>query len=296
MRISIFLNRLHHAFGQHLAAYVDLGRMIDEAGIYSLHLGDHLVMGGTLDRYPYGTFPVERDAPWMEPLTTLAAISSVSKSVRLSTGVVIAPLRAAILFAKTIATLDVLSQGRVEIGVGTGWQAQEYAAAGIPWAKRHQILDDTVRACRLLWTGETVSFCSSSVSFKEVIARPAPFQIRIPILFGLSATTVNATRIAMLGDGWCPVGLTPEEMRGGIEKIRSAFVQAGRNSDILQVRAALPPVFDDRGMINVKRTMADAPRWLDAGATTIAIGPPVQLQNSDAYRRFVNEVAQYVGV
>jgi probable F420-dependent oxidoreductase len=296
MKISIFLNRLHQAFGQHLAAYVEVARMIDEAGLYSVHLGDHLVMGEALHRYPYGTFPVEREAAWMEPLTTLAAISSATKTLRLSTGIVIVPLRTAILFAKTVATLDVLSGGRVELGVGTGWQAEEYAAAGVPWKQRNQILDDAIRASRLLWTGEPVSFASPSVSFEKAIARPTPMQQRIPILFGVSGTASNAKRIAELGDGWCPVGLTAEQMSAGVQELRSAFNQAGRNARSLQVRAALPPVFGHRGLINVKRTMADAARWFDAGATTVAIGPPVHLQNLDEYRRFVGEVAEYVSV
>ncbi|HEY3653420.1 MAG TPA: TIGR03619 family F420-dependent LLM class oxidoreductase [Steroidobacteraceae bacterium] len=296
MRISIFLNRLHQTFGQRLAAYVEVARMIDEAGIYSVHLGDHLVMGEALDRYPYGTFPVEREAAWMEPLTTLAAMSSVTKTLRLSTGVVIVPLRTAVLFAKTVATLDVLSGGRMELGVGTGWQADEYAAAGVPWAQRNQILDDAIRASRLLWTGETVSFDSPSVSFARIVARPVPIQQRIPILFGVSGTASNAKRIAELGDGWCPVGLTAEQMSAGVRELRSAFEHAGRNADSLQVRAALPPVFGDRGPIDVKATMADAARWLDAGATTVSIGPPVHLQSLDEYRRFVDEVAEYVSV
>jgi probable F420-dependent oxidoreductase len=296
MKISIFLNRLHQAFGQHLAAYVDVARMIDEAGLYSVHLGDHLVMGEALHRYPYGAFPVEREAAWMEPLTTLAAISSATKALRLSTGVVIVPLRTAVLFAKTVATLDVLSEGRVELGVGTGWQSEEYAAAGVAWAERNQILDDAIRASRLLWTGDTVSFASPSVSFERMIARPFPIQRRIPILFGVAGTAANARRIAELGDGWCPVDLTADQLSAGVHALRSAFKEVGRNADSLQVRAALPPVFGDRGLIDVRRTMADAARWFDAGATTVAIGPPVHLQNLDEYRRFVGEVAEYVSV
>src|SRR6185436_18984466 len=98
--------------------------------------------------YPYGDFPFPPADPWVEPLTTLAAMAAVTSTVRLGTGVLITPLRPAVLLAKTIATLDNLSGGRVDLGVGLGWQREEYAAIGVSFTERWARHDDEIRACR----------------------------------------------------------------------------------------------------------------------------------------------------
>ena len=97
---------------------------------------DHVVMGPHTENYAWGKFPVPPEAPWFEPLIVLAAIASATSRVRLATGILIAPLRPAVLLAKQAATLDVLSQGRLDLGVGTGWQREEYDAEGIDFARR----------------------------------------------------------------------------------------------------------------------------------------------------------------
>jgi alkanesulfonate monooxygenase SsuD/methylene tetrahydromethanopterin reductase-like flavin-dependent oxidoreductase (luciferase family) len=142
MLLSVTISNLHRSFGPDLRWMVDLARVADESGIDQIALSDHVLMGERTDRYPYGTFPFAPDEPWMEPLTTLAAIASVTRRVRLATGILIAPLRPPPLLAKTIATLDVLSNGRVDFGVGVGWQREEYEASSVPFedanAPRHR--------------------------------------------------------------------------------------------------------------------------------------------------------------
>ncbi len=125
------------------ARFLDLGRAADDAGIDRVVLVDHVVMGPHTENYAWGKFPVPPDAPWLEPLTMLSAIAAVTSRVRLATGILIAPLRPAALLAKQVATLDQLSGGRVDLGVGTGWQREEYDAEGLsirpagPAAHRH---------------------------------------------------------------------------------------------------------------------------------------------------------------
>src|SRR5207249_4534477 len=189
-------------------------RIADEAGVDQVVLPDHVVMGARTDRYPYGTFPYDADAPWIEPLTTLAAMASATTRVRLGTGILIAPLRPAVLLAKTIATLDVLSGGRVDLGVGVGWQREEYEALGVPFAGRWQRLDDTLGACRALWQDAPASFSSPTVAFDDIWCAPRPVQARVPVWFGAKASETLAGRIAAVGDGWYPLGnLSPDDLR-----------------------------------------------------------------------------------
>ena len=109
-------------------------------------------MSARTDRYPFGKFPLPPEYPWFEPLTMLAAIAGATSRIRLATGVLISPLRPAVLLAKIAATLDVVSGGRLDLGVGTGWQREEYEASGIPFAGRAARMDDQLRACRVLWS------------------------------------------------------------------------------------------------------------------------------------------------
>ena len=118
---------------------LDLARAVDDAGVDRVLLTDHVVMGEHLDRYPFGDFHFQPDVPWLEPLSSIAAIAAVTRRVRMSTKILIAPLRPAPLLAKTLATIDQLSQGRVEIGVATGWQREEYEASGIEWSRRARL-------------------------------------------------------------------------------------------------------------------------------------------------------------
>ena len=165
LRVSITLSGLARLFGERLDAAVELAAAADAAGIDQIAVPDHLAIGPRTDKYPYGRFPLPVDEPWLEPLTLLAAMAGATKRIRLASGVLIAPLRPALLLAKTAATLDVLSGGRLDLGVGLGWQREEFDASGVPFARRAARLDDQLRACRALWRGGAVSFRSETVSF-----------------------------------------------------------------------------------------------------------------------------------
>lgn len=222
MKTALFF-RPHLAPGGDPAGIVGVARLADEAGISSILFGDHLLIGDRTDRYPYGEFRHEPTTPWMEPITTLAAVASVTSRLKLSCGVLLAGLRPAVLLAKSVATLDVLSNGRVELGVGTGWQREEYESQRLDWSTRYERLDETLAACRALWGAQPVSFQSPSVDVRSVTCLPVPTQLRVPVMFGVAASARNVKRIAEQGDGWMPVGL-------GTERYRPASDGCGRRS------------------------------------------------------------------
>jgi probable F420-dependent oxidoreductase len=292
--VSITISGLSRLFGDDLAAVIDVARTADEAGIHQLVLPDHLAIGPRTDRYPFGTFPYPPSEPWLEPLTTLAAIAGTTERVRLGTGVLIAPLRPALLLAKAAATVDVLSHGRLDLGVGTGWQREEFTDRGQPFEGRTARLDDTVRACRALWTEPPpVSFTSPTVTFDELWCEPRPHQSGgIPVWFGGGPTDATARRIAALGDGWLPVGvMAADDLTGGIERIRVAYQEAGRDPGTLGVRAGIAVVTDADGRLDLDRTLHDVPGLGAAGVTLVSIALGRFLQNRADVAPFLRDVA-----
>lgn len=249
---------------------LDLGRILEDAGVDRVIVADHVVNGPNVADYPWGTFPTGPDAHWLEPLTVLTGIASVTEHLRLGTGILIAPLRPAPLLAKQIATLDQLSGGRVDLGVGTGWQQAEFDAFGLDFTARGQLLDDTMGACRALWESQPASFTSGSVSFVDTYCSPPPAQPRLPVWFSGTLHARNIARIVKLGDGWIPImGSSPEEVQSGAALLRTAMTEAGRPPESLLVRHSLPAVRGDDGRVDLGATMAAVPAMVDAGATDI---------------------------
>jgi len=245
VRVALTISGLDRIFGADLDRVLELGRAADAAGVHQLVLPDHVAIGPRLDRYPFAErFPYPPEEPWLEPMTTLAAIAAVTERTRLSTGILIAPARPAVLLAKTAATLDVLSRGRLDLGVGTGWQREELAALGVAYEDRNVRLDDTLRACRALWTDDPpVRFTSATVSFDALWCEPRPVQAGgLPLWFAGPPTEATARRVAELGVGWLPIAGTPvDDIARGIARIRSAFERAGRDPRTLEVRASGQP-------------------------------------------------------
>jgi probable F420-dependent oxidoreductase len=253
--------------------FVDLGRAADDARIDRIVLVDHVVMGPHPENYLWGKFPVPPDAPWLEPLTMLAAIAAVTTRVRLATGILIAPLRPPAFLAKQVATLDQLSGGRVDLGVGTGWQREEYDAQGISFENRGQLLDDAIAACRVLWRDTPASFESPTLSFDDIYCEPKPVQSGgVPIWVAGTLHARNLARVVDHGNGWIPImGETVEGIAEGARRIRDAFAAAGRDPLALQVRAPLRIAPDADGRPDLAASMASVPELVDAGATDVIV-------------------------
>jgi probable F420-dependent oxidoreductase len=245
---------------------VDVARIAEDAGIDRIVVVDHVVMGRNTDAYLWGRFPVPPEAPWLEPLTVLTAMAAVTTKLRLSTGILIAPLRPAALLAKQVATLDVLSNGRVDLGVGVGWQKEEYDAQGLDFARRGTMLDDTVAACRALWSELPAGFESTTVSFEDTYCSPQPAQERLPVWFGGSLTDRMLARIVDLGDGWIPImGATLDDVRDGAARLATA------TSRPLDVQMRATTVMGDAGKPDPVGTMAGVPELIAAGVTDVTV-------------------------
>jgi probable F420-dependent oxidoreductase len=254
-------------------ALLDHARWAEAAGVDRILLTDHVVMGAHTERYPWGAFPFAPDVPWLEPLSVISALAAVTQRVRFSTKILIAPLRPAPLLAKTLATLDVLSGGRMEIGVATGWQREELEAGGVAWARRGRILSDTLAACRVLWRDSPASFRSESVSFDEIWCSPKPLQPDgIPIWFAGSLHARNLERITKLGDGWIPAPYSPiEVLASEVPRLREAAERAGRDPERIGVQGDLDAQRDASGRPDLARSLTEVPAWARAGATTVNV-------------------------
>lgn len=250
---------------------VEVARLAETAGAGAVSVPDHVLMSEGTDRYVWGRFPLPIDTPFLEPMTVLAAVAGATERVRLATAVLIAPLRPAPLLAKTAATLDVLSRGRLDLGVGTGWQKEEFDAVGADYGSRGRALDDTVAACRALWAESPASFESPTVRFERVWCEPKPVQPGgVPIFFSGSLTHRNLRRITRLGDGWIPImGTTPDGLADGVARLREAWADAGRDPAGLRVRGTLPIVRDDARRPLLGPTLESAPDLARRGATEI---------------------------
>ena len=248
-------------------------RLAEAAGVDRLLFTDHVVMGEHTDRYPWGPFPFPPDTPWLEPLTLISALATATSRVRFSTKILIAPLRPAPLLAKTLATLDVISGGRIEVGVSTGWQREELDASGVDWKRRGQILTDTMAACRALWGDGPTSFASESFSFARIWCRPRPLQPGgIPIWFAGSLHAKNLDRICRLGDGWIPAPYAPIESFGrDVERLRAVVARAGRDPDRIGIQGDLDARLGSDGRADLRASLELVPEWARAGATTVNV-------------------------
>jgi probable F420-dependent oxidoreductase len=251
---------------------LDLGRVVEDAGVDRVVVTDHVVMGPNTDAYVWGRFPTPPEAPWLEPLTVLTGLAAVTERLRLATGVLIAPLRPAALLAKQVATLDQLAGGRVDLGVGVGWQREEYEAEGLDFAGRGRLLTDTIGACRALWERTPADFTSPSTSFADVYLSPKPAQERLPVWFGGTLHDRMLRRVVELGDGWIPImGSTVDDIRAGSARLREAFAEAGRDPAGLSVQGALPLVRGEDRRVDLARSAARAPALVDARATDLIV-------------------------
>jgi probable F420-dependent oxidoreductase len=274
VKIGINLYGMESWFDGDFAAVVELMKVAEDAGIDEVGVAEHVVMGENLQNYPYGKYQPDLLTPWFEPIAVLSAVAAVTRRIRLSTGILIAPLRPAVLLAKQLATLDILSRGRLTIGVGTGWQKEEYDAAGVPWEGRYTRLDEQLRVCRQLWSESPATFKGKTVNYERIHARPFPVQPGgIPVWFGIAPTERNFKRIAESGDGWIPMEKDPAVLKGDIDKLKAAFTRAGRDPASAGIKVSGAVLFGSDGKPDLEKSLATVPALAEVGVTCVEFAP-----------------------
>lgn len=225
---------LHNNWGiEDVQAIVRLARRAEELGFDSVWVHDHVFNAAHV-------FDRIGGKPYYEPLTLLSYVAATTQRVGLGTSVLVLPYHNPIRLAKTAATLDVISGGRVILGVGVGGVAQESDAMGSPYAERGAITDEAIAIMKELWTKEDPSFAGKYHRFSGMPFSPKPLQKpHIPLVIGGNSHAA-IRRAVRLGNGWHPNAMPPEELSQGIRYLREQAQAAGRDVAEVPVSLSLP--------------------------------------------------------
>lgn len=213
----------------------------DTLGYEVVWTAEHLIYPRTIRTpYPYGDrFPFDVTDPVLDVPTTLAWVAGQTRHVRLGSAVMVLPYHQPIPLAKALATLDVLSGGRLWLGVATGWLAEEFDLLGVPFAERAARFEETLAALRALWGQERVTFHGRWVRIEEGMFFPKPVQHPAPPIWLGGGSPAALRRVGRLGDGWLAVprsGL--EALAADIGQVRRAAEEAGRDPSTIGVASS----------------------------------------------------------
>jgi probable F420-dependent oxidoreductase len=249
----------------------DIARVAQRAealGFESVWVPEHVVFPTRIaSRYPYtadGIPPITPDAPHLDPLILLTHIAAATRTIRLGTNVYLLPLRHPILIARAVVSLDVLSGGRVSLGVGVGWLAEEFAAVGVDFETRGARARECARALKVLWTEREPTFAGRHFKFGPVFFEPKPVQKpHPPLLFG-GESDAALRRAATLGDGWYGVGHTPASAAMQVQKLRHLLAERGRERVLFECTVS-------HGGPTLSRD--DVARYAEAGVDRVVVLP-----------------------
>ncbi len=247
----------------------DLATACEARGFESLWVGEHTHIPASR-RTPYpGGDPLPKPYYHMaDPFVSLMAAAAVTTTLKVGTGVSLIIEHDPIVLAKTIATLDVWSNGRVLLGIGGGWNAEEMANHGTPFARRWKVLRERMEAMKAIWTEEEASYEGEFVRFERIISYPKPVQPpHPPILFG-GATPQGRQRAVNYCDGWIPIDVLVDDLPAAIADLHRRAEEAGRDPATLPVSvfaftepdADILKRYQD---IGVERVVSVSPRRLD---------------------------------
>jgi probable F420-dependent oxidoreductase len=257
---------------------------VEEMGFDHLVIYDHVV-GASIENRPDWRGPYTSETMFHEPFVLFGYLAALTTRLELVTGVIILPQRQTVLVAKQAAEVDVLSGGRMRLGVGIGWNEVEFEALNEDFHTRGRRLEEQVEVMRALWTQPVVTYTGKWHTINEAGLNPLPIQRPIPIWFGGIADAAMK-RIARIGDGWMPQMTPNERARELVEQLRADVHAAGRPADAvgIEARLGLGQIRDEAGWESF------ASGWRDLGATyldlnTMGVGYTNVSQHLDALRR-----------
>jgi len=268
----MFVNAGPFAFPEMLT---HLAQTAERVGVESLWTVEHVVIPvGYTSTYPYdpsGKIQAPDQVPIPDPLIALSYVAAVTTRIRLATGIVILPQRHPLYVAKEVATLDVLSHGRVILGIGVGWLAEEFQALGIPFEERAARTAEMVRALRALWKDEAEPFQGKFYRWPKVESHPKPVQKPgVPIVVG-GHTELAARRAARYGDGFFPGVAEEPKLKELLAIMRDECAKLGRDPATIEITPgrANPDVDGVKRLrdLGVSRFMVPPPAYDPDGIT-----------------------------
>jgi probable F420-dependent oxidoreductase len=274
--------------GSDPVAMRDYVQAAEEIGFDHLLLYDH-VLGADPATRPCWRANYTYSDTFQEPFTFLAFVAALTQRLELATGVVVLPQRQTALVAKQAAEIDVLSGGRLRLGVGIGWNEVEFQALGSCFRDRGARIEEQIAVLRQLWTKPLVRYTGLWHRIEEAGINPLPIQRPIPIWMGGWDDRV-LRRVARLADGWFPLRHPPSGWQAEIDRLRSYTVEAGRDPDSLGIE----PRFTFRGTPDAWRKAAD--NWRALGVThlsvnTMGIGLTSMAEHIEAIRLWHEAIA-----
>jgi len=270
---------------------IGMAQLAEGLGFESVWTFEHaIVPNDYASKYPYssdGKMAVTPETNFVDPLIALSAVAAQTKKIRLGTGVNILSQANPLYVAKQAASLDFVSNGRFELGVGIGWLREEFQAAGTPFERRGARFDDYVQAMRKLWSGETVEHKSEFLDWTGFKSYPVPIQKPLPIVIG-GAKGKAFERTARYGNGWfAPTG-SPDQLAPLIEALDKACAEVGRNRAEIEVTAMWYPNPED---------LSDVERYAEMGVGRLVVPLPALGQGKpvENLKAFSEKVLSKVG-
>ena len=270
-------------------AVKDYAQASEDLGFAHLLAYDH-VLGANPASRPDWRAPYSHLDMFHEPFVLFGFLAGLTKRIELVTGIIILPQRQSVLVAKQAAALDVLSKGRLRLGIGIGWNAVEYEALGEDFKNRGRRSEEQVDVLRKLWTRQLVTYNGQWHKITDAGINPLPVQRPIPIWFG--GTDERALRrLAKLGDGWFPQMGPDEKCQAAIEKIRAYAKEAGRDPDQIGIEGRM---HYDKG--SAETWVKELEAWKKLGATHVSLntmkaGLTSPAAHIEAIRRFQKATA-----
>jgi probable F420-dependent oxidoreductase len=244
--------------------------MLEAEGVESVWAVEHVVVANNYEpRYSYsasGRMAGAPDTVMPDPLEWLSFVAACTERLNLGTAVVVLTLHQPAIMAKRIATLDNLSGGRVRLGVGSGWQIEEYRACGVPYEGRGRRLDEAIVALRELWQPGFRTHHGTFFGFDECDSKPDPFTPGGPPIIIGGSTDAAARRAGRLGDGFYPYVVSPDDLVTLVATIRATAVEHGRDPDAIEI-TAWPGSWKPGCSLDVDMMR----RFVEAGATRLVV-------------------------
>jgi len=270
------------------AALRDYAQAVEGMG-YAYFLGPDHILAIDMTRRGSADYTAEMNT-FREPFTTLGFLAGCTSTLVLGLGVLVLTQRQTALVAKQAAEVDVLSSGRLRLGVGVGWSQEEFRQLGVDFHSRGRMMDEQIQVLRALWTQETVTFHGRFHHISEAGINPLPLQRPIPLWFGGSADAV-LQRAVQYGGAWLPERKPEPELRQRFDRVRALLGAAGRAPESLEIEGRIP--LRSR---SPETWLADLALWRRLGATGVSVttqnaGCRTIEDHIDLLRQFLRAVA-----